>query len=89
VSTSAARGLSAKDLVSGKPNAKELEKFSQFIATDSDITTFASVGKLQPVKDKIVLRAPAVGKPKEVKKEPVKVRENTKEVVVEESDDEW
>ncbi len=89
VSTSAARGLSAKDLVSGEPNTKELGKFSQFIATDSDISTFTSVGKLQPVKDKIVLRAPAVEKPKEAKKETGKVKKNTKEVVEEESDDEW
>ena len=90
VSTSAARGLSAKDLVSGKPNTKELEKFAQFFASGAEIDTFASSGKLSPVTKKIVLRAPPVQKKTKAESPPRKVKKSNKaETVEEEDDDEW
>ena len=90
VSTSAARGLSAKDLVSGKPNTKELEKFAQFFASGAEIDTFASSGKLSPVTKKIILRAPPIQKKTKAEPPPRKVKKSNKaEIVEEEDDDEW
>ena len=90
VSTSAARGLSAKDLVSGEPNTKELEKFAQFVSSGAEIEAFASSGKLSPVTEKIVLRAPKVQNKTKTQRPPQKVKESNKaKIVEEENGDEW
>ena len=55
VSTSAARGLSAKDLINGKPNFEELLKLEQFGATNSETMAFLADGNLTSINQKISL----------------------------------
>jgi hypothetical protein len=55
VSTSAARGLSAKDLINGKPNFEELKKLEQFEVENSEITAFLLDGSVTAVNQKVSL----------------------------------
>lgn len=58
VATSAARGLSAKDLVSGKPNFSEATKLEAQNVTPQAVQTFMVSGGLLPVTEKIQLSLP-------------------------------
>lgn len=55
VSTSAARGLSAKDLINGKPNFEEVRKLELFGAASSETMAFMSDGNLTAISQKISL----------------------------------
>jgi len=57
VATSAARGLSAKDLVSGKPNFDEVKKLDALAFDPSGIDSFVVQGGVVPSKEKIQLAA--------------------------------
>lgn len=58
VATSAARGLSAKDLVSGQPNFNEASKLDALAVTPQAAQAFMVAGGLQPVSEKVQLTAP-------------------------------
>ena len=58
VSTSAVRGLSAKDLVDGKPNFDELHKLESLNMEMSSVLTFMSEGNVKPQEIKVTLSAP-------------------------------
>jgi hypothetical protein len=57
VATSAARGLSAKDLVSGKPNFEEVKKLDALSFDPAGIDSFVVLGGVVPSKEKIQLAA--------------------------------
>jgi len=57
VATSAARGLSAKDLVSGKPNFEEVKKLDALSFDPAGIDGFVALGGVVPSKEKIQLAA--------------------------------
>lgn len=57
VATSAARGLSAKDLVSGKPNFEEVKKLDGLSFDPAGIDGFVALGGVVPSKEKIQLAA--------------------------------
>ncbi len=57
VATSAARGLSAKDLVSGKPNFDEVKKLDTLGFDPAGIDSFVAQGGVVPSKEKIQLAA--------------------------------
>ena len=57
VATSAARGLSAKDLVSGKPNFEEVKKLDSLSFDPAGIDAFVAAGGVVPSKEKIQLAA--------------------------------
>lgn len=58
VATSAARGLSAKDLVSGQPNLNEANKLEGLTADPPQVQAFLVAGGVQPLKEKIQLTIP-------------------------------
>jgi len=58
VSTSATRGLSAKDLINGKPNFEELQKLEQLNADGATVVAFMSEGNVIPIEQKISLTPP-------------------------------
>ncbi len=59
VATSAARGLSAKDLMSGSPRMEEVEKLARLGIGDSNaISAFMSQGLVTPLPERITLRIP-------------------------------
>jgi hypothetical protein len=66
VATSAARGLSAKDLLDGKPDHKSLQKLEQFIVDPASIDAFRAEGAIIPVKGVISLAPPAASPRPEV-----------------------
>jgi len=55
VSTSAVRGLSAKDLINGTPNFAELQKLEQLNADASSVIAFMAGGNVIPIEQKIAL----------------------------------
>ena len=57
VATSAARGLSAKDLVNGKPNFEEVKKLDTLSFDPVGIEGFVTSGGVVPSKEKIQLAA--------------------------------
>jgi hypothetical protein len=57
VSTSAVRGLSAKDLIDGKPNFEELKRLEQLSSVNSEIIAFLSDGNITASESKISLTA--------------------------------
>lgn len=63
VSTSASRGLSAKDLLEGKPNFAEVAKLEKLAADGDAVQTFLSRGSLIPATQKIALSAAKAAAP--------------------------
>ena len=63
VSTSAARGLSAKDLVSGQPNLNEANKLEGLTADAQVVQSFLVAGGVTPIKDKVQLTVPKPAAP--------------------------
>ena len=57
VSTSAARGLSAKDLVSGQPNINEVNKLEALSAEPQAVQIFLATGGVTAIKEKIQLNS--------------------------------
>jgi hypothetical protein len=70
VSTSAARGLSAKDLLQGKPDPQAVIKLESLALDSSVVPTFRAEAGIRPLTEKIVLSVPPA--------EPAKVDEKTK-----------
>jgi len=62
VSTSAARGLSAKDLLQGKPNFDDVAKLEKLSFDSSALQAFRSEGGLQPVNLNISLSSSVAAK---------------------------
>ena len=63
VATSAARGLSAKDLISGQPNLNEATKLEGLTAEPQTVQAFLVAGGITPIKDKIQLTVPKPAAP--------------------------
>ena len=59
VSTSAARGLSAKDLLNGKPNLSDVGRLESIRVDAKDVQAFALAGNLRPPSSSIKLSTPA------------------------------
>lgn len=59
VSTSAARGLSAKDLLNGKPNLSDVGRLESIRVDAKDVQAFALAGKLRPPPGSVKLITPA------------------------------
>ncbi len=59
VSTSAARGLSAKDLLSGQPNLSDVSRLESIRVEAKDVQTFTLVGNLRPPSSSVSLNTPA------------------------------
>jgi len=59
VSTSAARGLSAKDLLNGKPNLSDVGRLESIRVDAKDVQAFALAGNLRPPSSSIKLNTPA------------------------------
>lgn len=57
VSTSSARGLSSKDLLSGKPNVEEAAKLDLLVADAAAVGAFMSQGNVKPITEKVALLA--------------------------------
>lgn len=55
VATSAARGLSAKDLLQGKPNYEEVTKLEKISFELASLQTFRAQGGVQPISLNVVL----------------------------------
>jgi len=58
VSTSAARGLSAKDLISGKPNFEEADKLEMLVVAGNTYKQFLTEGNVIQVTEKFTLGTP-------------------------------
>lgn len=58
VSTSAARGLSAKDLLQGKPDPQAVVKLESYVLDASVVPSFRTEGGIHPLTEKIALTAP-------------------------------
>ena len=66
VSTSSARGLSSKDLLSGKPNMEEAAKLDLLVLDSAAVSAFMGQGNVKPISEKVALvavrsAAPAAG----------------------------
>lgn len=59
VSTSAARGLSAKDLLNGKPNLSDVGRLESIRVDAKDVQAFALAGNLRPPSSSIKLSTQA------------------------------
>ena len=60
VASSAARGLSAKDLMNGSPRMDEVAKLAQYAISDmAEVSVFMAQGAISPLSQHIVLRVPA------------------------------
>ena len=58
VATSAARGLSAKDLLNGAPRPEEVAKLDSFVAEGPAVQSFLASGSITQLTQVIELRAP-------------------------------
>ncbi len=58
VSTSAARGLSAKDLLQGKPDPQAVVKLESYVLDATVVPSFRTEGGIHPLTEKIALTAP-------------------------------
>lgn len=58
VATSAARGLSAKDLLEGRPNAEEADRLDTLVIDPGSVGAFRAQGGVQPVASLSPLVAP-------------------------------
>jgi hypothetical protein len=65
VSTSAARGLSAKDLLNGTPRMDEVAKMAQYAPDNAAVQVFASQGRVVSLAQPVLLKAaePPAAKP--------------------------
>jgi hypothetical protein len=63
VSTSSARGLSAKDLLSGAPRPDEVAKLNQMVADAASVQGFVSQGKIVALTQAVTLKAPPAAAP--------------------------
>ena len=79
VSTSAARGLSAKDLLQGKPDPQAVVKLESYVLDASVVPSFRTEGGIHPLTEKIALTAPPAepAAKSEVKPEEKKATEAT------------
>lgn len=59
VSTSAARGLSAKELLHGQPNLSDVGRLESILVDAKEVQTFALAGNLKPPSDRVKLNSPA------------------------------
>lgn len=71
VSTSAARGLSAKDLLQGKPDPQAVVKLESYVLDASVVPAFRTEGGIHPLTEKIALTAPP---PEPIAKQEEKVK---------------
>jgi hypothetical protein len=88
VATSAARGLSAKDLVSGQPDFNEVNKLDALTAPPQMVQSFLVAGGLVTVTEKIQLTAPRPA-PTAPKAEGVSSSQNDPSTPKKKADDEW
>lgn len=58
VSVSAARGLSAEDLMNGTPKPEEVTRLNQFVPEPLDVQAFLAQGRITPPAQVAALRAP-------------------------------
>ncbi len=58
VSTSAARGLSAKDLLQGKPDPQAVVKLESYVLDATVVPAFRTEGGIRPLTEKIALSVP-------------------------------
>ena len=58
VSTSAARGLSAKDLLQGKPDPQAVVKLESYVLDASVVPAFRTEGSIHPLTEKIAITVP-------------------------------
>lgn len=63
VATSVSRGLSAKDLISGKPDFDQVTRLEALSAEASTVQGFVNQGHLQPPSEKVSLLAPRAPAP--------------------------
>lgn len=59
VSTSAARGLSAKALLNGQPNLSDVGRLESIRLDAKDVQVFALLGNLRPLSNSVKLNTPA------------------------------
>ena len=88
VATSAARGLSAKDLVSGQPDFNEVNKLDGLTAPPQMVQSFLVAGGLVALTEKIQLNAPRPA-PTAPKAEGVNSSNNDPSTPKKKADDEW
>ena len=88
VATSAARGLSAKDLVSGRPDFNEVNKLDALTAPPQMVQSFMVAGGLVAVNEKIQLTVPRPA-PTASKAEGVNSSNNDFSTQKKKADDEW
>ena len=88
VATSAARGLSAKDLVSGQPDFNEVNKLDALTAPPQMVQSFLVAGGLVAVTEKIQLTIPRPA-PTAPKGEGVSSSKNDPSTPKRKADDEW
>ena len=88
VATSAARGLSAKDLVSGQPDFNEVNKLDGLTAPPQMVQSFLVAGGLVALTEKIQLNVPRPA-PTAPKAEGVNSSNNDPSTPKKKADDEW
>jgi len=88
VATSAARGLSAKDLVSGQPDFNEVNKLDALTAPPQMVQSFLIAGGLVALTEKIQLNVPRPA-PTAPKAEGVNSSNNGPSTPKKKADDEW
>jgi hypothetical protein len=88
VATSAARGLSAKDLVSGQPDFNEVNKLDALTAPPQMVQSFLVSGGLVALTEKIQLNVPRPA-PTAPKAEGVNSSNNDPSTPKKKADDEW
>jgi hypothetical protein len=70
ISTSSARGLSARDLINGKPDVQSVTRLEGFIADAGDVGKFRMEGGIYALPDKVSLAAPLAPTKEAVKETP-------------------
>jgi len=60
VSTSAARGLSAKDILTGVPKVEEVQKMQKYVSTEAELKLFVAQGKIVASKQVVEVKSLAV-----------------------------
>jgi hypothetical protein len=89
VSTSAARGLSAKDLLDGKPDFSAVAKLDGFSLDASAIASFRREANLQAVTEKISLTEVVLSKPQQQSSVEVNSDENEDKPKKMKKNDDW
>jgi len=57
VSTSAARGLSAKDILTGVPRVEEVQKMQKYVSTEAELKLFVAQGKIVSSKQVVEVKS--------------------------------